>query len=76
MRARRGGPFPNLVAAAQAVLDLAPSANIDGDGVVDAEDLAALLTQWGACASCSGDLTGDGQVGGADLAVLLAAWGS
>ena len=70
------GPFPNLVAAAQAVLDLAPSADIDGDGVVDAEDLAALLVQWGTCASCSADLTGDGQVGGADLAVLLAAWGS
>ena len=70
------GPFPNLVAAATAVLALAPSADIDGDGIVNGGDLAALLSQWGPCSGCAADLDGDGQVNAADLAVLLAAWNS
>ncbi len=60
--------------------DLPPDPNtpdLNGDGVVDAADLAALLAAWGPCApgSCPGDLNGDGLVDGADLAILLAAWG-
>lgn len=51
-------------------------ADLNGDGVVAAGDLAILLGAWGACKSCSADLDGDGQVGASDLSVLLGAWGS
>lgn len=50
----------------------------NGNRVVDAEDLAIVLAQWGACdpsATCSGDVDGDGHVSGPDLAVVIAAWG-
>ena len=53
--------------------------DLNGDGVVDGADLAALLTQWGACpqqGACSADLNNDGVVNGADLSVLLINWGA
>jgi hypothetical protein len=47
--------------------------DLNGDGIVDAADLADLLGQWGAKGgSC--DLDGDGSVGATDLAILLGAW--
>jgi endonuclease/exonuclease/phosphatase family metal-dependent hydrolase len=46
--------------------------DLDGDGFVNATDLAMLLAQWGG--SGSGDIDGDGTVGGGDLAALLASW--
>jgi hypothetical protein len=51
----------------------APAADLNGDGVVGAADLAILLSQWGG--SGSGDLNGDGIVGGPDMAALLSVWG-
>jgi len=43
-----------------------------GDDVVNAADLALLLTTWGPCTgSCRADLDGNGSVGAADLAALL-----
>ncbi|MFO0826562.1 MAG: right-handed parallel beta-helix repeat-containing protein [Phycisphaerales bacterium] len=48
-------------------------ADLDGDGAVNATDLAMLLGMWGG-ASCLGDFDGDGTVGAADLALLLGAW--
>lgn len=50
--------------------------DLDGNGTVDAADLAILLASWGACRGCPADLDGDGSVGGGDLAALLSAWGS
>lgn len=47
-------------------------ADLNGDGVVNAADLATLLANWGTPGP--GDLNGDGTVGPADLASLLAAW--
>jgi glucose/arabinose dehydrogenase len=47
-------------------------ADLNTDGTVDAEDLAALLGQWGQ--SGSADLDGSGAVDSADLAILLGAW--
>jgi len=47
-------------------------ADLNGDGVVDGADLAALLTQWGT--SGPADLNNDGVVNGADLATLLTNW--
>ncbi len=46
--------------------------DLDGNGVVDAADLAILLGQWGGAGN--GDLDGNGVVDAADLAVLLGAW--
>jgi hypothetical protein len=60
-----------------------PDADLTGDGVVDAADLAELLAQWGVCGKgdpCTADLAppppggGDGEVNAADLAELLANW--
>jgi len=53
--------------------------DLDCDGVVDFDDLAALLASWGPCpgsVGCPGDLNGDGVVDGADLGILLANWTS
>ena len=51
--------------------------DIDQNGVVDAGDLAWLLSRWGLTAKeapeC--DLDGDGLVGAGDLATLLSNWG-
>ncbi|MCA9291181.1 MAG: S8 family serine peptidase [Phycisphaerales bacterium] len=49
--------------------------DLDGDGLVDAADLAAMLAQWGPCPPpCAADLDDDGAVGASDLAILLAHW--
>jgi hypothetical protein len=47
--------------------------DLDGDGEVNAADLAILLGAWG---TGSADLSGDGNTDAADLAVLLGAWGA
>ena len=52
--------------------------DLDGDGDVDAADLAILLGNWGPCGDCEdcpADLDGDCTVGAADLAILLGNWG-
>jgi hypothetical protein len=50
--------------------------DMNGDGCVDATDLALLLGAWGACPlGCQGDFDCSGRVGAADLAVLLGAFG-
>jgi hypothetical protein len=48
--------------------------DLDGNGTVDAADLAVLLSNWGA-AGGEADLDMDGVVGPADLTLLLGAWG-
>ncbi len=51
-------------------------ADFDGDGEVDAADLAALLGAWGPCpGGCPEDLSGDCEVDSFDLAILLGSWG-
>ncbi len=47
-------------------------ADLDGDGMVNAADLAVLLGAWG---SAIADLDGDGTTNAADLTMLLGAWG-
>ncbi len=56
--------------------DAAPSsdADLNHDGVVNAQDLADLLAAWGACPGCRADLDDDGVVNATDLAALLAEW--
>jgi hypothetical protein len=48
-----------------------PTADLNGDGSVDAADLAILLGAWG---SRDADLDGNGTTDAADLAALLGAW--
>jgi murein tripeptide amidase MpaA len=47
--------------------------DLDGDGDVDAADLATLLAGWGSAGAT--DLDGDGTTGASDLAILLGNWG-
>lgn len=64
-------------AASFALLPPTIPEDLNGDGFVNAQDLAILLGAWGPCASCDGcpaDLNGDCTVGPQDLAQLLAAW--
>jgi hypothetical protein len=48
--------------------------DIDGDGVVDVEDLLLLLGDWGDCPGCLADLDGNGVVDVSDLLILLGSW--
>lgn len=49
------------------------NADVNGDGIVDASDLALVLGSWGLAGA--GDLNGDGTTDATDLAILLANWG-
>jgi hypothetical protein len=51
-------------------------ADLDGDRVVNGNDLGRLLAAWGPCpAGCAADIVRDGAVDGIDLGALLGAWG-
>lgn len=81
------GPRPNLAAAIAAAIpsldgncnDVPDAcecpADLNGDGEVEAADLAILLGSWGPCPGCPADLNCDGVVEAADLAILLGSWG-
>ena len=49
--------------------------DLDGDGLVNVEDLLLLMAAWGPCDSCPEDLDLDGTVGVSDLLAVIAAWG-
>ena len=51
------------------------SADISGDAVVNAADLAQCLDSWGQSAGNPADLNGDGVVDAEDLAQVLSSWG-
>ena len=57
--------------------EFTPPGDLDGDGVVNAVDLAILLGNWGPVPpnEPAADLNGDGMVNAADLAILLGNWG-
>lgn len=46
----------------------------NGDGIVDLDDLLAVINSWGACPGCVGDLTGDGVVDIDDLLLVINNW--
>lgn len=46
--------------------------DVDGDGLVDLQDLLLVLAAWGPCAGCPTDLDGSGEVDFADLLPVLA----
>jgi WD40 repeat protein len=49
--------------------------DLTGDALVDGQDLASLLSEWGNDFT-SADQNGDGRVDGADLSVLIGSWGA
>ena len=63
--------------AVVSVPDDTVTADLDGNGAVDFDDLVLLLSAWGPCPAgdpCIADLTRDGIVGLDDLVALLAEW--
>ncbi len=51
--------------------------DVNGDGVVDVDDVLQLINAWGACGlgqPCPADLDGDGVVGVNDMLIVLANW--
>ena len=52
----------------------AAPADINADGVVDVNDLIAVLGSWGPCSGCVADINGDGVVGIDDLLLVLSGW--
>jgi hypothetical protein len=70
--ASTGKSAPVAMDTAMISLVAANPADLNGDGAVDASDLAILLSNWGGTGL--GDVNGDGHIDGADLAALLSAW--
>jgi len=66
------GYFDNFEISSELPTPACP-ADRNGDGNVDASDLASVLAGWGGPA---GDVNNDGTTDGTDLAALLGAWGS
>lgn len=70
-----------LLYVASGTIELPPppqcEGDVNGDGVVDAIDLAAVLSVFEQPAGCNepGDLDGNGQVDAVDLVVVLQHWG-
>lgn len=60
-------------AAASCPADVAPPPG--GDGVVNVDDLLAVISNWGPCAACSADVDGDGMVNVDDLLAVISSWG-
>lgn len=56
-----------------------PSADINGDGHVNTDDLIMLITSWGPCPRaprpCPADINGSGAVNTDDLIFLITHWG-
>ncbi|UCD74335.1 MAG: hypothetical protein JSV91_11150 [Phycisphaerales bacterium] len=48
--------------------------DVNGDGVVDIDDIFAILAAWGPCDGCPEDVNGDGVVDIDDLFEVLANW--
>jgi hypothetical protein len=57
--------------------DIAPSSpGVAGNGVVDVDDLLAVINAWGECDICVGDVDGDNDIDVDDLLAVINGWGS
>lgn len=59
-------------------LSMGPLGELTGDGMINSNDLFALLGAWGECPGpslCPEDLNCDGLINAADLFILLGNWG-
>ncbi len=48
--------------------------DVNGDGVVDVNDILMLIVAWGPCDGCPEDINGDGTVNVSDLIELISNW--
>jgi probable HAF family extracellular repeat protein len=56
-------------------IDPAPDGDVTGDGIVNTDDVLAILMAWGICPPpCPEDIDGDGVVSTNDLLTVLADW--
>lgn len=69
------GPAPVVDMGANEFGDPRPTGDLNGDGLVNAVDLALMLGAWGTSDAVA-DLNDDGVVDAVDLALLLGAWGN
>jgi len=74
-----GGDVPVVFATASEVREallpaLIPQGDVNGDGLIDAVDLLALLAAWGPCPGCPEDLNDDDAVDVLDLLIVLGEW--
>jgi hypothetical protein len=53
----------------------AQNADLNGDGVVNVEDLLQLVAAWGSCDGCVEDINHDGIVGVSDILIAIEQWG-
>ncbi|UCD73817.1 MAG: hypothetical protein JSV91_08450 [Phycisphaerales bacterium] len=67
----------DLIANMQLVVGVPAScpADVNGDGVVNIDDVFDILGAWGPCDDCPEDVNGDGTVNIDDLFAILGAWG-
>lgn len=70
-------PFGQCIARLSVGVPQVRAGDLNGDGAVNAFDLAALLSAWGDCtaATCPADINCDGVVNAFDVAALLNDWG-
>ena len=68
---------PTLDLDQDGVLDVCEPcpADIDGSGLVDANDILAILSDWGPCDGCPSDIDGDGMAGVDDILEVISGWG-
>lgn len=55
---------------------VACAGDIDGDGVINVNDLLMLIGAWGTCDGCPEDIDENGVVNVNDLLIAIAAWGT
>ena len=56
-------------------LSFSNPADTNGDGLVDGQDMAAVLGAWGEqCDGCAEDIDNNGIVGGSDPTMILVGW--
>ena len=55
------------------------SGDVNNDGLIDVDDLIAVIVAWGLCpvgAPCPADVNGDGVVNVDDLVEVILDWGT
>ena len=61
------------VVVAQADLE-SPPCDVTGDGLIDTNDILAVLASWGSCPDCPADTNNDGTVDVDDILDVLGCW--
>jgi hypothetical protein len=53
-----------------------PQGDVNGDGIVNVNDLLAVINAWGPCPCCAADVNEDGVVNVNDLLLVINTWGA